>query len=289
MIESYSKIVLGTVQFGLNYGINNSSGKPSQEETFLILDTAYKNGIIYIDTADAYGNAIELIGEYHRTRNYRFSVYGKFKSVRENEIETIVKNSLEKLHIDSYTVYSYHSYNEFVEKPYLLDELCRLKNAGLIKKIGISLYSNDEFNKVIDNDIIDVIQIPYNIFDNRNAKGNLINRANKKSKEVHVRSVFLQGLFFMDGNALPTRLSPLKPYLDQLKEYSLRESTPIQEIALNYALFDDSISKVLIGVDNIEQLQQNLESVRFNKKASDFVNEHIKIENTELLNPVNWI
>jgi aryl-alcohol dehydrogenase-like predicted oxidoreductase len=214
-----NKLILGTVQFGLNYGINNLTGQPSEQEVFNILDEAYLQGIQSLDTADAYGNAINIIGNYHLKRNNTFKILSKFNGIEKGELKQNAKKTLEKLHIPAFEVYSYHSFSSYSDRPYLMDELLLLKQLGLIKKIGISIYTNDELQYVINDGFIDVIQLPFNLLDNQNIRGNLIDHAKQKEKEIHIRSVYLQGLFFMDKDSLPERLLSLKPYLQSLYDY----------------------------------------------------------------------
>lgn len=285
---NYNKLILGTVQFGLNYGINNSYGKPSEKEVFEILDVAFEQNIELIETADAYGNAIELIGLYHQQRKHRFKIQSKFKWVNQGQLFEQAKNSLNKLHIPFFEVYSYHSFADYINHPYLKDELQSLKNKGLTRKTGISVYANSELQQVITDKDIDVIQMPYNLLDNQNIRGNYIDLAKKNNKEINTRSVFLQGLLFMDEVSIPEKLHPLKPYILKIRSYCENESIDIQSLALSYALYNDKIDRVLIGVDTVDQLQKNIESIAFLETAFEHINQNITVKETELLNPVNW-
>ena len=280
------KMILGTVQFGLNYGINNNSGKPSENKVFNVLDIAYENGIQYLDTADAYGDAIQIIGKYHQQSKNKFKLLSKFKGVKTGELKGKVIESLEILEIKSYEVYSFHSFNELIENSVFIKELSQLKVSDLINKIGISVYTNQEFEKVIEYDFFDVIQIPFNILDNSNLRGKLIEKAKLKGKEIHTRSVFLQGLFFM--NELPIKLKPLDRYISIINAYCRKEKISMQELALSYAIFNKNINHVIIGVDNKEQLLLNLNTTTPHDKASNFINDNILVQEIELLNPVNW-
>lgn len=280
------KIILGTVQFGLKYGINNTAGKPSDNEVFEMLDYAFENSIECLDTADAYGDAIQIIGKYHSLRDRRFKLLSKFKGIKPGGLKEQAIRSLQILSIDSFEVYSFHSYKDYVENPTITEELYALKQSGLIKKVGISVYTNTELKEVINLKIIDVIQIPFNILDNNNVRGELLEEAELKGKEIHIRSVFLQGLFFL--NELPEKLKLLEKYIVLLKQYCQQASISMHELALSYALFNTRIAKVLIGVDNKAQLSANIESIKEHKEAFDFIDQNIKVYENELLNPVNW-
>ena len=209
------KLVLGTVQFGLNYGINNHLGKPSDSSIKSILDKAYTSGITLLDTAEAYGDAQERIGLYHNKYGIKFKIITKFgpsvKNLPSNISERVLKD-IKILNIDSLYCYMFHSFNDFnnyfnkFEK-----DLCRLKNNGFIQKLGVSLHTNEEFKKVLEFDNIDLIQIPYNLLDNSNKRNEVLIKAKQKGIDVHTRSAFLQGLFFKPISELKGDLSLLKP------------------------------------------------------------------------------
>lgn len=283
-----NKIILGTVQFGLPYGINNILGQPSKDDVFSILDHANEHGIACLDTADAYGNSLELIGEYHQNRNNRFKILSKFKGIDSKQLNSWVKKTLDQLQISSFEVYSYHSFADYFAQRDIKRELILLKNQGLIKKIGISIYTNTEFEQVVSDELMDVIQLPYNLLDNQNARGKYLEHAKLNNKEIHVRSVFLQGLFFKDLKSVPEKLLPLIPYLKTIRNYCLQNSIRIEELALCYALYNKNIDGILIGVDTKQQLENNLNSIKDLKEAFEFINQHIQVKETELLNPVNW-
>lgn len=160
-----SRIILGTVQFGLRYGINNQNGKPAIEQVFKMLELASERGVGILDTADAYGNATELLGEFNRLNPGAFKINTKFK-VGQQSIEEQLAGSLLQLSADSINTYFFHSFDDFLNKPELLSDLVSLKEKGLIKKTGVSVYGNDEFELAINTQGVDVIQFPFNLLDN---------------------------------------------------------------------------------------------------------------------------
>lgn len=289
MINYINKLILGTVQFGMDYGINNQKGKPTEKQIFNILDEARRGGIKRLDTSDAYGDVINVIGKYHKEHD-AFKILNKFVSFG-NDKDAIrkVEDGLKILGITSFDVYSRHSFENFVNNYGPRGILVKLKKIKLINKIGISVYTNQELETAINSDVIDVIQIPYNIFDNHNKKVNLIAEAKCNGKEIHVRSVFLQGLFFMDENDIVTKLKPLMPYLRKIKYFCEKQDISISELALTYTISNPDISGVLIGVDSAEQLTEDLNCLKTNHKQiiTDFV-DTLDVKETDLLNPVNW-
>ncbi|CAL2105872.1 Predicted oxidoreductase [Tenacibaculum sp. 190524A02b] len=286
-----SKLILGTVQFGLKYGINNIEGKLSEQSIREILDTAFEKGIDILDTAEVYGDAQKRIGDYHKLSDNKFEVITKFnskESLRSNIIERVEKD-IETLRVDSLYAYMFHSFTDFEKyfEKYSKD-LILLRNKGVIKRIGVSLYTNEEISRVLGNENVDLIQLPFNLLDNNTKRKDIIKKAKEKGIEIHTRSVFLQGLFFKKTNELPGNLELLKPYLDNLHNLC-REDIKINDIALNYAVKNNDIDKVLIGVDGVSQLLSNVMSEK-RKVLNGIIDEidAIKVKEVELLNPSNW-
>lgn len=286
-----SKIILGTVQLGLDYGINNKSGKPDLIEAFEILSSAYKNGIRILDTAEAYGSSQEVIGSFHKKNpETKFNViskvskYGNLGNFKDN-----VLKSLKVLEIESFYGYMVHNYQTLKENPSIYTEMLNIKNDGFTKLIGISLYENEEIRDVIDNYRFDFIQIPFNILDNHSFRGEIIEKARKSGLRIHTRSSFLQGLFFMDVNALPKSMGPLKKGLESIKGICARHSIEVQDLSLGYVNSKSYIDQIVIGVDSNKQLLSNLKSTENVLREKIILEvEEIEVENKEMLNPTNW-
>jgi aryl-alcohol dehydrogenase-like predicted oxidoreductase len=281
------KIILGTVQFGLPYGINNSSGIPDDNSIRSILSYACEEGISMLDTAPAYGNSeskIEKLSPCH------FGIVTKFSKVKTGQglVEQLY-NSLSELKRD--TVYGYiaHQADELIENP-LLWEIMQLEKAkGKIKKIGYSLYTPSQLEKLIDMGMIpDLVQLPYSLLDRKFEQ--YFSQLKSKGVEIHVRSVFLQGLYFMNTEKLPQKLIPLQLNLKELGSICLTESMPIGSMALKFVDDNSSIDKIVIGVDVLKQLKENVASIcnySFNDRIQHAV-RNIQVANIDLLNPVNW-
>ena len=287
-----SKLILGTVQFGLDYGVNNTAGKPSKENIKSILDSAYNSGIQLLDTAEAYGDSQNKIGEYHNNSTNKFNVITKFSSNTEgfslNIIERVY-NNLKILDVDKLYCYMFHSFDDFNKyfEKYRKD-LLTLKRDGIINNIGVSLYSNDELESVLKFNEITLVQLPFNLLDNNNKRGNIIKKAKAKGIEIHTRSAFLQGLFFKNTSEFTVKIKPLEPYLNLLNDLC-DEDYKMNDLALNYVCNQKNIDKVLIGVDNVHQLESNIlsEKKMITKELTNNI-EVIDVKETKLLNPSNW-
>ena len=286
-----NKIVLGTVQFGLEYGINNNSGKPNKETIKSILDFAFQNNIRLLDTAEEYGDSQEVIGSYHKISSNKFNIITKFSHRRDNlskNLTTRIYQNLKTLNVDSFYSYMFHSFTDFKTYFYLYkNEIKQLKKEGVIGRFGVSVYTNQETERLLEYDMIDLIQLPFNLLDNNNQRSEIIKKAKDKGIEIHTRSTFLQGLFFK--NEIPHKLLNLKPYLNRVNEISKEKNISLNNLALNYVCQQRNIDKILIGVDSVSQLEENVRSLR-NQISLETVKkiDSINVLETSLLNPSNW-
>ena len=287
------KLILGTVQFGLDYGINNSIGKPTNKNIYKILDYAYENGIRTLDTAESYGNAHLIIGNYLKKNSKKnFKLISKLNSkqiLNKGKLKFHIINKLKEFNIEYIHGYMIHDFKNFIQNEYLLKELESIKREGFINIVGISLYENDEIVNVINNyNNFDFIQVPFNLLDNETRRGKVLKLAKKKNIKIFSRSTFLQGLFFKQLNSFPSNLNPLKKYIKKIKNIQASSQTDINSIALNYCLSKKYIDKVLIGVESLSQLKKNLNDI--NNNNLDFKTEIDKmiVKETSLLNPTNW-
>ncbi len=281
------KITLGTVQFGINYGISNQHGVPSDTELKTIFDVAKQLGIKNLDTAKAYGNAEERIGEFS---DNQFNIISKFPKVdSEAALHLALTETLTLLKIDSIYGYLAHNADVLIENPSLWNALLDAKNKGKISKIGFSLYQPEQLEKLLElNCIPDLVQLPYSILDRKfEAQLSILKEL---GTEIHVRSVFLQGLYFMNPNHLPEKLQPLQSNLTELHQLCDEHNVSVGEVALNYVIANANIDQLVIGIETAEQLQQNINMISNWKPNSELFSkiEAIQIKDKSLLNPVNW-
>lgn len=282
-----SKIVLGTVQFGVNYGINNTSGQVSLDEVCKILRIAKEKGIKTLDTSSAYGNSEIVLGKALKESSTQFNIVSKYPRCKESVRSTFEK-SISNLGVDCLYGYLVHHFEFYQEQPEIFDEMTALKNEGKIKKVGFSLYNVEQLQFLLDKGVkFDILQFPYNIFDKQFEP--YMSKLVEMGVEIHTRSAFLQGLFFKDTNTLPEKLKQLKIYLDDLHAYCANKNLSVEQLALGYVLANPNVKGALIGVDNHEQLEANLKvaSVKLSQEDIDYIS-NIDIKEKALLNPVNW-
>lgn len=287
---AHSKLILGTVQMGVAYGINNHSGKISLQNSLELLAYAFDYGIEILDTAEAYGNAHEVIGEFHKKNpDKKFKVITKLPHQSNMDISAKVDDYIKELKVDHLHALLFHSFKTYKDHSEHYELLNNLKSKGKTKHIGVSVYTNEELETVMMNDDIDIIQLPFNLFDNTNLRGDILKRAKAKGKTIHTRSALLQGLFFKDSNDDIKIVQNLKTELDQLSNISTTHNISISQLALSYCLSQPNIDNVLIGVDSIAQLTDNLSAVDFNLKTAVIYDVNaIHVQNLDLLNPSLW-
>jgi aryl-alcohol dehydrogenase-like predicted oxidoreductase len=252
MADSFQKIGLGSVQFGLPYGISNNAGKTPKTEVGAILRLAIENGIQLIDTAFAYGDAENVLGENDLSS---FDIVSKFIPPQDGQtIAHQLQATLRSLHVDSIYGYLAHNPADVVRNPDQWNELLELKEQKLVKKVGFSFNEPGEVFKVIDVGFCpDLIQVPYNFLDRRFEP--FMIDLKLQGCEVHSRSAFLQGLFFSDTAKLSSFFDEVKPVISSLQ----KTTKHLPGALLRFVIERPFIDKVIVGVNNAMQLKANLE------------------------------
>lgn len=275
-----NKLVLGTVQFGCQYGIN-SAGRPDEKKVLDILQLASRKGVTTLDTSSAYGDAEYILGKVLPEIDFSFQIISKFPE-SDQPVEAVLEQTLTALKVPSVNGYLLHHFHVYRNNPGIWNDFVVQKEQGMVKKIGFSLYSPAELEILLSDGVsFDLLQFPYNLFDRQ--FGPYLELLHKRGVEIHVRSTFLQGLFFMDRERLPDKLKPLRNDLTKLDDYAKATGRTVAEVALNFNLQNPFIDGVLVGVDTAGQLQDNLRNISDRK-----VELSIDVKEKELLNPVNW-
>ena len=283
--------ILGTVQLGAPYGINNRTGMPDSEEAMRILERAFELGVRILDTAAAYGSSQDRIAEYQRANPARrFKVISKIKrdDFISGGLDAFLRKTVRHLETENLEALLFHRFEDSTD-PEMLAVLTAAKDAGWIRKIGVSVYGNDELALAAANPAIDLIQLPYNLLDSWALRGPGILAARDAGKSIHVRSVLLQGLFHARREDLPERLLPLGPALTALRGIAEREVLDLGTLAIRYAKHRAEVDGVLIGVETRTQLEGSLGSGA-GGISSEAVREIESIRDVplHLLDPRNW-
>ncbi len=245
------KLSLGTAQFGLNYGIANKKGKIPKNETFEILGYACNSGVDTIDTAHAYGESEEIIGEFIAHTKSDFKVISKlpFLEKKHSDIKRIIYTSLSRLRMKDIYGYLVHGFKDFLEDHTLWNVLEDLKENKIIKNIGFSIYKIEELESILGEDVnLDILQVPYSVFDRRFERFFPILK--EKNIKIYTRSIFLQGLAFLGRNDLSDNLLGARGYLKRLRDLAIENRVPISALCLNFVLLNPYVDNAIIGVDN---------------------------------------
>ena len=296
-----ASLCLGTAQLGMKYGINNKVGKLDKDSVFEILDIAIENSIKIWDTASIYGEAEEILGEYltnHPDSTKDVKIISKqcnsIQKLDSIEIEKSIREelhqSLVKLHKDYLDGYLLHSYRE-VDNPDTLRTLSKLKEEGLVKRIGVSVYEVDEAEKAVEEGVIDYLQMPCSIFDQRGLTSGIFQKAKDKGIKVFTRSAFLQGLLMMQENEIPEYIKGIKPYIDKFGEILNRYNVERRHAILKFVLSQDVIDYMVFGIETKEQLKEIVEETQTESLTENFVNEiteNFCSISTDLILPIHW-
>ena len=283
-----SKITLGTVQLGMNYGINNADGKPSEELANQVLETAVNGGITSFDTSSDYGTSEKVVGDFFNVKEdkpviiTKFGVKGFEDNLSELDIEKIVRKevetSLERLHYNKLPLLLSHSEKDVeVHGKKLINVLKRLQNENLVDKMGASLNHFNYVDMVLENDIFEAVQLPLNMMDVKNANGNGIKKLADKGLTVFIRSVFLQGLFFRDPETLPNGvLQNAKEPLRKIRKIAEEENMSIAGMAISYIRDLKGVSSLVMGAEKPEQVKENIDLINV-KSISDVAREKLTL------------
>lgn len=292
-----SRIGLGTVQFGLDYGFTK---KKTQDEVDEILSYADKKGINFIDTARSYGDSEDKIGNFISQNKNSFIIATKFEKIFEDDIKSkgslhtkimhSVETSLRKLHLNKLDILQLHQTDDYlINNSNFWDILVSLKERRLITSIGVSVYEEEETKHLISKfgEYIDFFQVPYNVFDRR------FERLEKLFEDSRIgvigRSVFLKGIIPCGIEELPEELKGLEVYKSKLEELGRKLSMQAAELALHYVYNKDFITSTILGVDSVDELDKNIRTIE-KKETINYLSLLYDLEVTErrLIDPRQW-
>lgn len=288
VVQTEKRLALGTVQFGLPYGISNIRGQIPEYEIDDILIKSFELGIDTLDTSFAYGVSEEVIGKSLLRIGLPFKIISKLPSSKENP-ETIFNLTLNRLGVSSLHGYLLHHFSYYNETPSIWNFFESKKEDGVIKKIGFSLYYPSELEILFKNKVkFDLLQIPYSIFDRRFEK--YFEILNKQGVEIHVRSVFLQGLFFKDPQKLSPHFNKVKDKIEELHHLSDSNNISISSLCLCFVANNKLIDKIIIGIDSSKNIQENTRFLNESNKYEPIKDkfDQLIVSDENILLPFNW-
>lgn len=296
MRRDLHKFGLGTVQFGLDYGISNKAGRPPLEDVRTILKLADEAGFGILDTAPSYGDSEERLGACEVSK-FKLKVVTKTPVFTDNALTKSdgdlvyrgVETSLARMKVPTiHGVLIHHADTLF--KPgaeHVVDALLRLKADGLIHKMGVSVYDSTELDRVLNVFDPEIVQLPLNVLDQRMLASGDVANLNKHNVEIHVRSLYLQGLLLMDTDTLPDRFAPLKATLQRFHRDIASVGLSPLEGCLLFGQQIEAVDCLLLGVATPDQLHQIIEAGH-NIEGKTFDFSPYAEQSPMLLNPANW-
>ncbi len=285
-----SRLALGTVQFGLPYGIGNQVGQVNRENVAEILEQAWVAGINTLDTAIDYGDSEVVLGGIGVDR---WQIVSKLPGIPEDcedvgaWVSESVGSSLKRLKVSRLQGLLLHRPQELLgcQGDALYRALVSVREQGGVEKIGVSIYGPGELDALWTRYQFDLVQGPFNVLDRRLVASGWLNRLHRAGTEVHVRSVFLQGLLLMDATTRPEKFNRWQPLWSEWYRWLAEQAlTPLQA-CLGFVMSQPEIDKVVVGVDSIEQLREILISIGV---ATVMPPSSLLSEDPVLINPSCW-
>lgn len=287
------KLALGTVQFGLDYGVSNAAGRTPEAEVRGIVDLAARNGIEVYDTAPAYGCSESLLGRVLPARTGRIVTKTAKAGASAGEaglrqVRDTFAASLARLGRDEVYAVLVHDADDLLQADgeRLYDVLQSFRDSGRVGKIGISVYDADQIDAVCARFRVDVIQLPLNVLDQRLITNGSLARLKERGIEIHARSAFLQGLLLMGREVRPERFSPYSPVLDRFTDLACELGlTPLQA-ALGFVAALPEVDYVVCGVNTRRHLEELVAAARTKVDTRAFAS--LQCDDPALLDPSRW-
>lgn len=281
-------LAIGTAQFGMNYGIKNAHKRLNSITVQKILDVAWENKITTIDTAQGYGESEVVLGNYF-LNNPRTDCKIITKIDKATNVAQLINDSFTRLNQDKLYGVLIHNFEFYKNNPIIFEKLREIKQAKRIEKIGFSLYYPEDLELLLRDKInFDIIQIAYSIFDRRFEK--YFSVLVERNVEIHIRSVFLQGLFFLDPKKLVPHFDKVKDKLESLHCLSYETGLSISSLCLNFVANNSFISKIVIGIDSPEDLLNNIKVLGENQEVKKYLNilNQYSVSDLAILFPHFW-
>lgn len=283
-------LALGTVQFGLPYGIANQAGQVTRQEAQAMLQLAAANGIDTLDTAIAYGESETCLGEVG-TQN--FKLVTKLPALPDGCVDVIgwaqdqIVASLAKLGVSAVYGLLLHRSEQLLDSngEELYQALQNLKDKGLVQKVGVSIYAPSELEAITRPFRLDLVQAPFNLVDRRLYTTGWLRRLKDDGIEIHTRSVFLQGLLLMPQSAIPPKFAPWSDLWGRWHKWLSTHDVSAVQACLAFPLGFPEIDRVVVGADTAGQLAQIISAANI---PTQILLPELQCEEENLINPANW-
>ncbi|MFP5428329.1 MAG: aldo/keto reductase [Gammaproteobacteria bacterium] len=285
-----NRIALGTAQFGLSYGVANNAGKMQINEARRVLQAARDAGIDTLDTAIAYGDSEAVLGKLPLDG---FELISKLPEIPEQVanvnawVTEQCRGALERLGIDRLRGLLLHRPQQLMgdKGQALYSALLKLREQGAVEKIGISIYCPSELEAFEGHLSFDMIQVPFNPIDRRLLNSGWLERLHERNVEVHVRSIFMQGLLLMDAQSRPAKFQRWASTWVAWQQWLEQTGQTPLEACLRFVLSFPQIARVVVGVDSEAHLRQ---ITNVSRQVCAAPPASLVCNDIELLNPSLW-
>lgn len=284
------KLALGTVQFGLNYGVANTTGRVSAEDALAVLRRARESGMDVLDTAVAYGDSELILGELG-VRSWK--IVSKLPPVPDDcgNVTLWVKEqtlaSIKRLGVSQLYGLLLHRPSQLLESfgGALYEGLQAAKAEGLVTKIGVSVYAPSELTLLFAKHVFDLVQAPLSILDRSLVESGWAQKLKMAGVEIHARSAFLQGLLLMPADQRPSKFSPWAEVWSEWDRWLAEAGVSPLQACLRYVNGLACIDRVVIGVDSANQLNEIVKAV-----DGDLIGlpQFKPLQDTRLVTPASW-
>ena len=293
------RICIGTAQFGLPYGITNSHGQVQEDQVKNILLYALKNNINLLDTAHNYGNAEQAFGR-NMPPLHNFHIISKLKSQQHKEYFTredaigwdrMFQNTCTHLQVKRLGSFLLHSPHDLWKNgsQYLIDWLLGLKKRGLVERIGISIYSSEDLVD-IDNRILDLVQLPLSLFDQRLIKDGTINDLNSRGIAIHARSIYLQGLLITNASEWPHWVpSHILNHHRLLQKLSREKNCNLIDLAIAFVRHQPELEAIVLGLCNTQQFKELISTFSHPSPWLKDEWQSWALDDQDFLDPRRWV
>ena len=292
MDDAVHKLALGTVNFGMDYGIANTAGQVDGAEVLGILRAAQHAGIKTLDTAIRYGDSEKILG---LSGVEEFQVVTKIPRVIGSgatftkRVEDQIQQSLTLLGCRKLYAVMLHAPDQLSETdgPELMQALVHIRELGLAEKIGISIYHTKSLDALWSWFKPDIVQAPFNIFDQRLLTTGWASVLHEAGTEIHVRSTFLQGLLLMPVTQLPKCFSPWAELFAHWFAWQIGSRSSALELAVQFNLSQPWADKIVVGVETAQQLTDLVAAARGELPEIPRELRH-GVTDEGLINPSKW-
>ncbi len=287
------KIGLGTVQFGLDYGISNRGGRVATESVMAMLDAAMDAHVDMLDTASAYGDAERVLGEC-QVAGRGFSVVTKLPPLPEPPpadiagwVRSEFKASCARLGVQALHGLMLHRAGDLLgaKGDAIWRALEDLQDAGRVQVIGASVYDGGEVDALLQKFPVSLVQVPINLLDQRLIEGGQLDRLKQHDVEVHARSLLLQGLLLLDPDSLSSHFDSARLKLRTLRDAAASQDLSPLQAALGFAATVPQLDRVIIGVTSVDELRTSVAALR-GAGLSDY--RSFALQDPAILNPALW-